>query len=1269
VGLAFFKAQGQESVSRHTLVWKDDPVTLAASEQKSVLRPGFVGAAYPQRYDLLPTKHHRIKISAPGRVFVTLTDLVTEQLPGADLSLPANVLSKDFLLEALLTMDRKQPYAAINILPIRLDPNTGKSERLVSYTLNIFVTKDAAQNFVSRSHKTASNSVLANGSWHKISVNNDGVYKVDYEFMEKAGIDMESVLWSEVGLFGNGGGMLPEANSSFRYDDLQENAIFVHDAELDGMFGKDDYFLFYGQGPDRWTYDTGLARFTHIKHLYSNSTFYFITPDQGTNKRIQSQASSGLSATHLVTTFDDYKFNDFDRVNFLHSGRKWYGDEFGVITSKNLTFSFPNLVTSSPLWIKTAMASRSTNETTYFDVVAGSASYTQSFGVVGPDYTDPHGVENSNQTTFTSTVDDVLVNFKYRASFSSSQGWLDYTILNCRRSLAMSGDQMIFRDMSAVGAGNVANYTVTNVTSNTRIWDLTDHLNVKEQAFNLTGSVLDFRLSSDTLREFAVFDANVLEEPEYVEMVPNQDLHGLPVSDYRDMVILTHTNFAQAANTLADHHRTTDGLKVEVVDIAQVFNEFASGSPDVSAGRDYMKMLYDRAGMDSTKMPKYLLIFGDGSYDYKDRVGNNTNYIPAYESNVSLNPLTTFTSDDYYGFLDDSEGGNIAGGGNSLDIAVGRIPVKSLAEGNAVVEKIIHYTTPATFGPWRNMLTFVGDDEDGNTHINDSDDLTKYMASNYPEYNIDKIFLDAYIQEATPGGSRYPDVNKAITQRLHNGTFLMNYTGHGGTSGWAHERVFEIQEMISLENRNKLPLFVTATCTFTGFDDPDVVSPGEHLLLNPDGGAIALLSTVRLVFSHDNQILNEEMLKHLFQPINGEMARIGDIVRVAKNQIGGNAVNNRKFGYFGDPAITLAYPEHGIKATQINGVAIDTASLDTLSALAKVTISGEMIDDAGAKLTTFNGVVYPTIFDKARDIKTLVNDVKSKNKTFKLQKSIIYKGKASVINGDFSFTFIVPKDIAYNLDRGRISFYAENGLTDANGYSDDLIIGGTADSFSVDPEGPQLEIFMNDEKFVSGGMTDENPVLLIKLFDESGINTVGNGIGHDLTSVLDRDTKNTLVLNEFYEAALDDYQRGEVRYPFSELEDGEHSIEVKAWDVHNNSSKGFIEFIVVSEDDFKLSHVLNYPNPFTTNTNFQFEHNRPGEELTVTITIYSVSGKIVKSLHREFTSTGYRVDDMTWDGLDTYGDKIGKGVYVYNVTVRTSDGTVANKFEKLFILR
>jgi hypothetical protein len=1246
---------------KETLHWSE-PTPVQQSEKTTATFFHFQEAELNAELDYLPEFSKRIALNSNESI-VKVT-LINPVYASFNSELPANIHGKAFIGNTIdirhqHSLLRKKKYGRITFVPLRINPRTGGIEKLVSFEVAIETAANRSITPQAKLSKAASNSVLASGNWYKIGVTSDGVYKLSYEFLELLGADPANLPLSNIRLYGNGGGMLPEKNSDFRHDDLQENAIQVVDNNNDGVFDKNDFVLFYGQGPNRWKYDNQEQAFRHETHRYSDTTYYFITADLGPGKRISSLPSSTAAVTHNVTTYNDFRVHESDAINLVKSGRSWFGEVFDATTAYNFNFDFPNLSLSDTLEINVRVAAKSKSAST-FNITASGTPFQIEVPAVSFIYPSPGGAAGRRRGFFKANSNLISVNVRYSKPLSSSRGWLDYIEINGRSKLVMNGNQLSWRDQNSVGASNVSRFTLTNVTASTQVWDITDPLNVRNQLNSLPpGNRFSFVTPTPVLKEYIAFN-DYLTSVTAFGVVANQNLHSL---DQQDYVIVVPQQFESAANQLAEYHRER-GLRVAVVNPQEIYNEFSSGAQDLVAIRSFMKMFYDRATTESD-LPRYLLLFGDGSYDNKQRISGNTNFIPTYQSVESFDLPTSYVSDDYFGLLDTNEG--IWNLNEDVDIGVGRFPVQTAEEAQNVVNKILQYKTPATMKDWRNEICYVADDEDRSLHMSQADDLADTVQTRHSVYNLNKIYLDAYQQVSTPGGQRYPEAENALNRAVEQGALILNYTGHGGETGWAHEQLLEIADINSWKNINQLPLFITATCEFSRFDDPKRVSGGEYIILNPEGGGIALFTTVRTVYAGDNFNLSRKLYDNLFDLEQDPTLRLGDLFRRIKNL--NNTINTRNFTLLGDPALELNFPEHDVKTTTINGQQITT--IDTVRALEKVTISGYVADASGKQLTSYNGLLYPTIFDKELTISTLDNDGSGVFK-FNLQRNKLFKGKASVRNGEFTFSFIIPKDISYEFGNGKISYYAENGIADGHGFSRDLIIGGTSDSAANDNVGPEIELYMNDETFVFGGITDENPILIAKLRDEHGINMVGTGLGHDIIATLDKNTEDAIVLNDFYEADIDSYQSGSVNYPFSDLKEGKHTLTLKAWDVYNNSSEKTIEFIVERNKEIEIARVLNYPNPFTTRTEFWFDHNQPNRLLDVKIQIFTVSGKLVKTIDRLVQTTGYsqnQLDPIVWNGRDDYGDKIGRGVYIYKLKVRSrTNGTTAEKIEKLVIL-
>ncbi|HET9057129.1 MAG TPA: type IX secretion system sortase PorU [Chitinophagaceae bacterium] len=1132
----------------------------------------------------------------------------------------------------------------------------------------IFAT--AAQHEAGAQRIYKPNSVLNSGNWYKLAVKETGIYRVDVAFLNVLGINTSSLSSNSIRLYGNGGFMLPESNAQLRMDDLEENAIQVFDGG-DGVFNGNDYFLFYATGPDEWIKDSTNKKFNHRKNLYASQSYYFLSIS-GIGKRI-STSNVSTPANVFVNSFNERYFKELDSINLLASGKEWYGEEFGKAPGKTITRSFsitlPNIIASVPLELTSNVIARSAGSSSRFDISADNNLVQQHFiNSVGTGQYDAVAIPSQQTSFFNTTQSNFTLTFTYVSSSTNAQAWLNWYEINGRRGLSMSGagQQLTFRDWNSVAAGNIGEFTIQGASSTTDVWEVTNPLQPIKMNGIITGNNLKFTNDCASLKEYIAFNNTNFLSPLFVAKVDNQDLHNYT---YADMIIVAYPEFLAEAQRLAAHHFEKEGLRSVVTTTEKVYNEFASGTPDPTSVRDFVKLYYDKANGDSSKMPKYLLLFGDASYDYQSRLKNNTNFVPAYESSNSLDPLVTHTSDDFFGFLNDNEDININFPINLLDIGIGRIPAKNVTEAKNAVDKIIHYTQKESLGPWRNDITFVADDEDANLHLGDAEILSGTVNTVASGINQQKIYMDAYRQQSGSGGSRYPEVNQAITNKIFSGTLVWNYSGHGGATRLAEEAILDQDLVNQWNNTNKLPLFITATCDFAPYDNPNLNSLGEDILLREKNGAIALMTTTRLVFAFSNRIINTNYLYYAFQPkLNKKYRSLGEAVQVAKNFTYTNfpdIINNRKFTLLGDPALTLGFPSLKVKTTAING---NTGGSDTLKALNKYVVLGEVTDLNDMPITNFNGTVYATIFDKAQQVKTLGNDPQSPVTSFNQETNILYKGKVKVVNGKFAYTFIVPKDINYQYGNGKISYYADNTVTDAAGFDKNIVIGGAGTGSIADNEGPGIKAFLNDEKFVNGGLTNATPVLIVKLSDSSGINTVGTGIGHDIIATIDDDNDRFFVLNDFYEAEFDSYQKGVIRFPLPEMLEGLHTLTIKAWDVANNSSTYVLTFRVVKNESLTIEHVLNYPNPFTTHTQFWFEHNRPGDNMLVTIRIMTITGKVVKSISQTINTTGNRSCEIEWDGRDDYGDKVARGVYLYSLEVKTSDGKKVRKLEKLVLL-
>lgn len=1101
----------------------------------------------------------------------------------------------------------------------------------------------------------AESSVLTSGEWYKIKTTASGVYIIDKDLMQKLGAGNSSL--ENIRLYGNHGKMLNEDPASPFLYGLKEIPL----AEISTPLGLAK--CFYAPGVIEFNFNQPERKLIAKKNLYSDTAVYFLQVNSTTaGKKPELLAEETGQPASDINYYHWRYYHETDSFNLLNSGKEWFGEDMGFLPGKPLSLNFTPAANAEFIpgtgFFQARMIARSFSIPARISATINDDDFSQII-TVPPVSTGPYDVFARDVEVISdfsaSGIKPSLI-FNFIEGSGNSQSWLDYFSIVLPARLKLTSQQMLFRNLDLTGS--LYRFNIEDAAAETQIWNVTDPFLPKILRVSQSGGNLRFLAKAGAGDEFLAFNSSNLLKPIPAGKLANQNLLQPSTAEY---LIITASALEPAAERLAKFHRDR-GLTVKLIKVEEIFNEFSSGLPDPVAIRDYVKMHYDRAEGDSLKLPKYLLLLGKGSFDPKNRIRGNINFLPAWQSANSLDPLSTYVSDDFYGFLDDEDDINSAIP-PLLDIGIGRIPAASLRQANEIIDKIISYHQPSSLGSWKLNMSFIADDEDLNLHLEDAESISSAVEEDYPQTMIEKFYLDAFEQESSPAGQRYPQVRQEILNNLFKGVLIWNYTGHGGNQRLAEETIFDKDLLKELKNSTKLPLFIVATCDFTPFDNPFTVSLGEELLYKPSAGAIALMSATRLVFAASNHLIHKNYLEILLK--NNADKTLGDAAREAKNlnySVFGDVLNNRKFLLFGDPAMKLAFPQHQVRTTSINEKA---PGEDSLKAMQRVIIKGEIIDNNGNILNDFTGTVFPVVLDKPVDVSTRGNDPGSRVQSFKIQQRKLFNGSATVKNGKFSFEFVIPKDIQYQYGKGKILYYAENGNSDASGVFDEIIIGGTGGNID-DKQGPEIKLFLNDEHFVSGGIVNSTPVLLADIKDESGINISGTGPGHNLTAVLDDGEE--FILNGYYVSEKDDFTKGKIRYQLPALEPGLHSIKLTAWDGVNNAGTAMLDFKVVGDENLVLKNVLNYPNPFTTSTCFWFDHNRPGEELTVQIQIFTISGKLIRTLKNTIFSTGNRSKEIFWDGRDDFGQKLGRGVYIYSITVQTGDGKLARKMERLYLL-
>jgi hypothetical protein len=1155
-----------------------------------------------------------------------------------------------------------KPVSYIFMPTVTVDSINQQKRKIKSFTLRY--TLDPKNIDALKRTSGFRNSVLATGDWYKFAIPQKGIYKLTYDQLKRAGIPIDDVDPKHIKIFGNGGGMLPQKNDLNRHKDLMENSPFIS-GEDDGKFSREDYILFYGQGADKIEFNPLKKSFEYERNVYSDSTFYYLTVNPDPGLKVGNQANLGESFP-IVDHFDDYIVHEKDIISVNNSGREWYGEVFNNLKLSN-DFKFPaeGLLENSEIKITCSFLALAYKASSYslslnnFDV--GSVN----LGIVSEGQYMERGVVSRDSFQLNSSfinlpANTLNVKLTYNRSSNLSSAYLDYLFLSIRRKLSLYNSQTFFRSSESTRNSNTT-YRISNLTPSSMIWDITNPLSPVNQLFSIVNNQAIFGASSTELKEFVVFEPAKISTPVFIEKVANQNLQG---EGLFDMVIVTVDKFKEEAQRLADFRAAKDQLSIKVTTVQEIYNEFSSGAKDVTALRDYMKYLYD-LGANGQGL-KYLLLFGKSSYDIKNKIQGNINFVPIYGSRNSLHPIYSYSSDDYYGFLDDGEGewNENSSGDHLMDIGIGRIPVRDKKEAKLVVDKIIHYdSSPLTMGAWRKEICFVADDGDFNLHQLDADKLANLVDTTYSEFNVNKIYLDSYPQVDMGNDIQSaPEVNKAINDALKSGSLIINYTGHGGQYKWADEGILDTEMISKWKNHHKLPFFVTATCTFGKHDDPISQSGGEKMLLDIRGGAIGLITSSRPVFSSTNYALNLSFYNFVFKQVNGEFLTIGDIFKEVKNSSLKGSIN-RNFSLLGDPSMKLSYPKKNIEITSVNDNAVIEAG-DTLKALSKVNIKGKIQDLNGADIQSFNGVLYASIYDKLYTTTTLGTP----SMDYQERSSTVFRGKSSIIDGKFNFDFVVPKNISYDFNIGKISLYAVNTEKDedATGSNKKIRFGGSNPESVADREPPELKLYLNDTTFRNNGIAPSNSLLLARLSDKSGI-SISNSFNHQITATLNNDQ--VYILNDFYEAEIDNYQIGWISYPMDDLPRGKNILKVRVWDTHNNVTETILDFYVEEDARLTLHNVINYPNPFSEKTNFQFNHNAAGENLLVRLDIFSIKGEHVLGKEFQYSLAPSTINSIEWDGRNLSGQKLNEGIYIYKISIISQVSGLKNQQYKRLIIK
>jgi hypothetical protein len=1112
--------------------------------------------------------------------------------------------------------------------------------RLVALCVWLLIQTDAvlAQTF-------APNSVLSEGQWLKIAIVEEGLYKISGQWLRQQGWT-QGISPSQLHLYSAGNGMLPQRNSAPRIDDLQPVAIWLNNPQAPA-FQEQDFFLFYAQGAHQVRIDTANQLFLPETNLYADTNYYFLTLHDHSSLQARLQPQADLGAASVVFEhFDDYWHHEQERVSLLLSGRQWYGETFNDNTLHTFNINTEGLLPNSPLKLRIQAVGGGTQSAT-LSIRANNTDIGQlGFPILPQQRYDPKVQEVLRTFDFAAnTVGNpgaIRLDVRYNRQGNNNLAYLDYLTLQIQRRLAYYNSPTVFRTFESLQYPTAA-YRIAQTQAGAVVWDISNPLQPKLQNKRFENGQTVFAVATaGLLRSFLVFQGENFPPPIAAQRINNQNLHASPTPN---LLIITHPSLQAEAEQLAAFRRNHDGLNVLVVNTVQVYHEFSGGRPDLTALRDFIRMLYTR----QPEQLRYVLLFGAASVDYKNRLPNNSNLVPIYESRESIHPIFSYASDDYFGFLEPEEGEWVEnfGGDHTLEVGIGRLPARTPTQAAGMVQKLIRYSqsNAQQWGNWRSLLTFVADDGDFNIHQLDAEQLSQQVLNNAPAYKPLKKFLDAFPRELGGAGATSPKLTESLLERIDKGSLIVNYTGHGAETGWAEEDIMNAGHWQNLRN-TRLPLVVTATCEFGRYDNPTLTSGAQLAILNPLGGAIGLITTTRPVFSSTNFALNQAFYQVIFQAnAAGQPPRLGEVMRLTKNAALRGAVN-RNFSLLGDPSMRLNYPKHQTTLTQI--------SADTLRALQEIRLQGEVRDTQGQRLSTFNGLALVTLHDKPLTRRTLGVGAPAMN--FQEVDNPLFRGQVRVVNGQYEAAFIIPQNINYQLGEGNLRVYAYDSLaaTDAHGINT-LVVGGSAPLGTPDRTPPTIRMWINDESFVSGqAIEGDRPVLGAALSDESGINISTAGLNNAIRARLRYPDGRVRewILNEEYVADLDTYQSGRLRFALPRLEAGTYQLSLEAWDVWNNSTEEQLSFVVNPILRIGISLADIYPNPMSENATLRIRHDQAGEDLSLTLQLVDNQGRLVQTWDLELLAAPETIL-LPWDGRDSKGMKIHNGTYICRVWLRS----------------
>ena len=1106
-------------------------------------------------------------------------------------------------------------------------------------------------------------SVLSEHTWYCLSVTQEGAHQLDYATLQGMGIDMGSLNPSQIRLFGNPSGALPEKNADSRPDDLTEMAIFVTGAE-DGSFDEGDMVLFYGQESTRWVLvDSNKDTYRRERNYYSDTTYYYLCVDSGVDGlRVGEKPTLPVeNTTAVISDFPDFVWHEEELFSPYSIGQNWFGEQITTEDSIfTLPFVFPNLVKNKYLRVYSQVLGRIKNDNyLHYNAWVNDNHVADNVSIK---YYGEHEYGKLSTINKQIVLDSDTAVFELSfVPFSGASLYLDYVEIYGWRQLKRSNNNFLFRLMPSQFGDDRTAIWVQNVNADYWLWDVSSPLRPVLQDAVLSADNLVFATDEMTEKRYVLFMPTSAYPIVNWTALPNQNLHAIAAADN---LILTSPIFLEQAQELANYHAAKDDLTSIVVNVNEIYNEFSTGTPDPTGIRDFVRMVYRR----SSGQLKYLTLFGRASFDFRNINGYGQNYVPTYETFEAPQHELSFATDDYFALMDDNEGVNSNG---HVDIGVGRISVSTVEEAKTILRKIMHYDDlTASHGEWKADLLLFADDENP-SYVNYSEGIDAMIDSQCPALTRKKLYCGAYPLQNTSSGTVNPGANADLKRAFDQGMLALLYVGHGGVRGLTGESVFANADIAALSNYDKMPFVYTATCEFTKYDNPLLVSAGEQLFLNPHGGCVALFSACRPTYGPQNNLQTRALVPVLLQrDDNGMPLRYGDIIRLAKSdQLNFNSQGNQniRFLFLGDPVLRFPLPQKNIAVTRINGMVVGDSDNLELHAMSMVTMEGEVRDVNGRLDAGFNGTLWVRFYDQKT--KVVVKFTGDSLKNVYYHKDVLYQGQVSVTAGKFNVSFQIPKEIKSGEGAPRFSFYAYDSIRgiDAVGEFDELVLGGIDPAMVPDDEGPKITFYWNTPDFENGQVVEHQGVLYADLYDAQGIYHYGYSLGRDIVMSSNLAACNHLVLNDQYEPAMNDFRRGRITLPLNDLEPGTYEFTLKVWDTQDNASEATLWFVV--DDNLFLSQVHNYPNPFNEETRITMTHIGEEGDFDVNIEIFDIMGRSVQHIYKKVYASDGVIEPVVWDGCDYYGSQLRSGIYLYRLTLTDETGYSRTVSQRMIIQR